>query len=375
MVQQTVTNGKAVRLTARQLNRATLARQMLLHRESVDVVDAVRRIVALQAQEAASPYLALWNRLAGFDPAYLDAAFLDQRVVKASLMRITLHAVPVDDYPLFHAAMTYALRGSRLHDDRFRRTGLSIQAADALVPELIGFTRQPRTSAECEIWVDERVGVLPKPGAWWALKTYAPLLHAPAGPPWTFGRRPSFLASRVPIHSGDRDQALQHLILRYLAGFGPASVQDVGQFTILPRPMIREALSPIKDTLVHLIGPDGKELLDVPGGDIPDEDTPAPARLMGMWDSTLLAYADRSRIIPPEYRKLVIRVNGDVLPALLVDGYAAGVWRPMDGGIEATAFHPLSKQTWDERSEEHTSELQSRQYLVCRLLLEKKNIL
>ena len=73
---------------------------------------------------------------------------------------------------------------------------------------------------------------------------------------------------------------------------------------------------------------------------------------MGMWDSTLLAYADRSRIIPPEYRKLVIRVNGDVLPALLVDGYAAGVWRPMDGGIEATAFHPLSKQTWDELAAE-----------------------
>jgi len=47
---------------------------MLLHRESVDVVDAVRRIVALQAQEAASPYLALWNRLAGFDPADLHAA-------------------------------------------------------------------------------------------------------------------------------------------------------------------------------------------------------------------------------------------------------------------------------------------------------------
>ncbi len=58
-----------------------------------------------------------------------------------------------------------------------------------------------------------------------------------------------------------------------------------------------------------------------------------------MWDHVLLAYADRSRVIPPDYRKLVTRSNGDVLPTLLVDGYVAGVWRPVEGGIEATAFH------------------------------------
>ena len=68
---------------------------------------------------------------------------------------------------------------------------------------------------------------------------------------------------------------------------------------------------------------------------------------MAMWDSTLLAYADRSRIIPPEYRKLVMRNNGDALPTLLVDGYVTGVWRPIDGGIEATAFHPLPDDAWD----------------------------
>ncbi|NUK46260.1 winged helix DNA-binding domain-containing protein, partial [Streptomyces lunaelactis] len=82
-----------------------------------------------------------------------------------------------------------------------------------------------------------------------------------------------------------------------------------------------------------------------PGPGVPK--TPAPPRLMAMWDSILLAYADRSRVIPPAYRPLVIRRNGDVLPTLLVDGHVAGVWRPADGGIEATAFHPLSSATWD----------------------------
>ncbi|MET0908546.1 MAG: crosslink repair DNA glycosylase YcaQ family protein, partial [Ilumatobacteraceae bacterium] len=62
-------------VTARGLNRATLARQLLLHRESSSAADAVRRVVALQAQEPASPYVALWNRVSDFDPADLDSAF------------------------------------------------------------------------------------------------------------------------------------------------------------------------------------------------------------------------------------------------------------------------------------------------------------
>ena len=93
-------------------------------------------------------------------------------------------------------------------------------------------------------------------------------------------------------------------------------------------------------------------LYDVHGGSIPDEDTPAPPRLMAMWDSILLAYVDRTRVIPEEFRKSMIRSNGDVLPTLLVDGYVAGVWRPIDGAIEATAFRKLSDEDWDGLSRE-----------------------
>jgi hypothetical protein len=93
-------------------------------------------------------------------------------------------------------------------------------------------------------------------------------------------------------------------------------------------------------------GPGGSAYYDVSGGALPDEDAPAPPRLMAMWDSTLLAYADRGRIIPEDYRAFVIRRNGDVLPALLVDGYVAGVWRAVEDGIEVTAFHKLSAAVW-----------------------------
>jgi len=135
-------------LTDRQLNRATLGRQLLLRREKLAVVEAVHRVVALQAQEAVSPYLALWNRLKSFDPADLDQALAAQSVVKASLMRITLHAVDATDYPAFHQAMQPSLRAARLNDRRFKVAGLSIDQADDLVPHLQKFANKPRTNAD-----------------------------------------------------------------------------------------------------------------------------------------------------------------------------------------------------------------------------------
>ncbi|MFF9506182.1 winged helix DNA-binding domain-containing protein [Streptomyces sp. NPDC014724] len=336
-------------MTARELNRATLSRQLLLDREPLSVPDGVRRVVALQAQHPASPYLALWNRLTDFAPAELDAGFTGRSVVKAPLMRITLHAVHAEDYPVFRAAMQPTLYASRL-GFRFAATGLTPADADELVPELLAFTRRPRTSAQMQAWVEERTGAEKKDGAWWGLKAYAPLHHVPTDAPWSFGPRPSFVAAGTgPASTGQaaEPQALRTLILRYLAGFGPASVADVAQFALVRRAPVREALGALDGAVEQLRGPDGVTLFDLPGASRPPADTHAPPRLMAMWDSILLAYADRSRVIPPAYRPLVIRRNGDVLPTLLVDGHVAGVWRPMDGGIEATAFHPLSPATWD----------------------------
>lgn len=336
-----------MRLTPRQLNRATLARQLLLQREPLSVVDAVHRVVAIQAQEPASPYIALWNRVAGFDAADLDAAFADHTIVKATLMRITLHAVAARDHRAFHEAMQVTLRAARLNDRRFKEAGLSVADADALVPELLTFASRPRSAAELEAWVDEQIGVRPKPSVWWALRSLAPLVHAPTGAAWTFGPRPSYLAAPTPPGTEDRERYVEHLLLRYLGAFGPASGQDFAQFALLRQPTTRPAFDALADGLDTHESPGGTVLYDVPGAPIPDEITPAPPRLMAMWDSTLLAYADRSRIVPPEYRQLVIRSNGDVLPTLLVDGYVCGVWRPVPNGIEATAFHPLPDDAWD----------------------------
>lgn len=331
-------------VSAQELNRATLARQLLLRRERIGATEAVRRVVALQAQEPASPYVALWSRVEGFDGTDLDRAFTERTVVKAGVVRITLHAVTAEDHPTFYAAMLPYLRAARLYDRRFTSEGLTTEAADALVPALLDLLAEPRTKAEVE-------ALCGSPRMWWALRTFAPLLHAPTGPPWSFGTRPQYVAAPMPPGAGPPDgdgvdAGRAALVRRYLEGFGPATEADAGTFTMLRKPPLRRALDDLGDTVVRLEGPDGVELLDVPGGEVPSAATTAPPRLLGMWEQVLLAYADRSRIVPDAYRPLVIRRNGDVLPTVLVDGHVAGVWRVAGGGVEVTAFHDLTAATW-----------------------------
>ncbi|WP_200423919.1 winged helix DNA-binding domain-containing protein [Streptomyces sp. NE5-10] len=339
-------------LTSRALNRATLARQSLLAREPVGVEEAVRRVVALQAQQPGSPYVALWNRVAGFDPAALDAAIGGFRLVRSTLMRITLHLVHAEDYRPFRQAVEPTLRGSRLRDRRFTDTGITPDGADALLPELLAYADRSRTGEELRLRAEELWGggsLTPAAGR--MLRQYAPLWHVPGGPPWQYAASPGFVASGpAPVSTAPEAAAegLEALARRYLAGFGPASAADLGQFGLVQRGRARAALDALvaRGAAEVLAGPDGVVLYDLPGAVRPDGEAPAPPRLMAMWDSTLLAYADRSRIVPDAYRRHVIRINGDVLPTLLVDGYVAGAWRPVEGGVEAAAFHPLTAGDW-----------------------------
>jgi hypothetical protein len=340
-------------LTPRRLALALLDRQLLLERRPLDVVEAVRRVCALQAQTPASPYLALWNRVRDFVPEDLDAAFADGRLVKATLLRITLHVVPAEDYAPYRAALLGTLRGARLYDRRYTATGLSPADADALLPELAGFLARPRTGAEVEDAVTGRHGEHAH-RVWWALRTFAPLQHTPNGGPWSYTLPNSYRAAAAAPAPGpeETDAGVQRLLLAYLRGFGPASAADFARFTLLTRDAITAALRGLGDEVVRVPGPGRAPLYDVAGATVPAEDTPAPPRLLPMWDSTLLAHAVPGRLMPPEYRPLVVRRNGDMLPCLLVDGQVAGVWRATGEGVELTAFRPLGKAAWQGLTEE-----------------------
>jgi hypothetical protein len=179
---------------------------------------------------------------------------------------------------------------------------------------------------------------------WPALRAVGAFRHAPTAGPWSFGRRPAFLPCTVA--ADDEPGATAELVRRYLTAFGPATVADMSQFTILKRSTLRDVVESMSD-VVAVGGPDGSQLVDVSRVDPPtDAETASlPARLLGMWDSVLLAYADRSRVIPDEHRPHVIRRNGDVLPTVLVDGLVRGVWRASTDAIEVRAFEPLDDAT------------------------------
>src|SRR5690349_11101716 len=97
-------------LTLRELNRALLARQLLLERSKLGVQQAVEKVCAIQAQWPQSPYIALWTRLSAFRKEQLTRALEQHKDVKATLFRITLHITIARDYPYFAAVVLRAAR-------------------------------------------------------------------------------------------------------------------------------------------------------------------------------------------------------------------------------------------------------------------------
>ena len=315
------------RLTARQLNRATLARQLLLERAKLDVVAATERVGGLQAQEPASPHIGLWTRVAAFQPTDLDRALAQRSVVKGTLMRSTLHIVSAADYLHLWPAVVPGVGGSRRQD---REMPPSPKRLAALRAKAEAFTTEPRGLGELRDHLGGSDGMAPDEVLWW-IRRSVPFAHAPSDVPWSFGRRPR-LTHALPWLGVDAwpttDESIQHLVRRYLGAFGPATAADLAQWSGLAVGTVRPGITAL-DTAAELrrfSDERGRELLDLEGAPLPDADTPAPPRLLPMWDSTLLAFADRTRLISDEDRRAVIARNGDTLPTFIVDGVVAGLW-------------------------------------------------
>jgi hypothetical protein len=330
-----------MRLTDRQLNRATLARQLLLERADCGVVEAVERVGGLQAQEPASPYLALWTRLETFDPDELSLALHARELVKATFGRSTLHIVSTADYL---ASVTALLTVTRTRWMQERR-GLPVRRVlPQLTEESLAFASEPRTNIELRDHAGTLGEPVPANELWRRIRRYGAFVHAPGAEPWAFGRRPRQVAARAWLDRSEADEAaaLEHLVRSHLRAFGPSRLADIAQWSGLTVRDLRMGLARIDQIVTHE-DPHGRELYDLAGAPLPDEDTPAPPRLLPMWDETLLAYAERGRILPEPYRKRVIVKAGDVLPAFTIDGYVAGLWwaEPDRGGWPHVVLEPF----------------------------------
>jgi hypothetical protein len=329
------------------LTRETMARQGLASRRPVSITDATRSVLALQAQEPAAPYVALWNRIDGFDPGELDRAYADGAIVKATLFRFTLHAVAATDVAWARAAMRSRARDAGYHDI-LGGAGLTPARVDEVLRHLSTAMGDPHDNAAVERVLIEMIPHADDPARLWsALRVIGAFRHAPSSDSWSFGRRPAYVPCTVA--ADDEAAATTELVGRYLQAFGPATVADMAQFTLLKRSTIKAVVDTMPD-VVTVAGPDGTRLLDVSARDHgPSGGTDRlPPRLLGMWDSVLLAYAVRSRVIPDEHRPHVIRRNGDVLPTVLVDGLVRGVWKASPDAIEIRGLEPIDDATLHE---------------------------
>jgi hypothetical protein len=324
-------------LTRRELNRALLARQLLLERGALTLPEALEQVGGIQAQYAPSMYVGLWSRLDGFERATLDAALEQRAVVQATLMRVTIHLVSRADYWPF----ALATRASR----RSRWLSSAREAPSAAAMAGAARTLRRRLALEGTLRRTEIEALLGKPRAH-GIGLWLDLVRVPPAGTWERRRADVYGAAEDWIGPPETTvrAATEHLVRRYLAGFGPASAQDVASFTGLTVTMLKPALAALE--LRRFRGEDGQELLDLPGAPLPDPETPAPPRFLPTWDATLLVHARRTGLLPEEHRPKLFNVKTPhSFPAFLVDGAVAGKWRHERGRIELEPFGRLDAAT------------------------------
>ena len=325
----------------RELNRATLARQLLLERKRLSPAAVIERLVGMQAQWPPAPYIGIWTRTTSFRRQALERELASAAVVRATVMRQTLHLVTPRDYALLRAAMS--------------ETNFPWESPQAklLAPSVRALTAAgPVTTAEALAHLEREHGLtgVTARRAWRGARVRAHLVHHPETALWHARRDGRFVALEEPeLH--DPTEARAEMLRRYLAAFGPASRRDIVAWTMMHVPEISRALERL-EPMRRFRDEHGRELLDIPHAPLPDPETPAPVRFLPKWDNVLLAFADRTRVLPEQYRKRVIGMNGDVAQTFLVDGFVAGVWHVENGRVMPEPFAALSRSVRRELEDE-----------------------
>ncbi|WP_328320640.1 winged helix DNA-binding domain-containing protein [Streptomyces sp. NBC_00388] len=318
-------------ISTRALNRATLERQFLLRRAELPAGEAVTRLLGLQAQNTRPPYFQLWSRLADFDPHELSGLLESRAAVRMVTMRSTLHLHTADDAltlrPLVQAARERELKGFRAG-----LAGVDIDRLTELARELV--EERPRTMKELREHLLTEWPDADPPALSVAARCRLPLVQVTPRGLWGHsGQVVLTTAEQWLGRASAPAPAPDGTVLRYLGAFGPASVKDMQRWAGLTR--LSGAFERLRPQLITFRGPGGDELFDLPGAPRPDEDTPAPPRFLPEFDNLLLAHADRTRVVPAEYRGRN-GVGNQVFGSFLLDGFLAGIWRLKEHGTTAT---------------------------------------
>jgi hypothetical protein len=327
---------KAEVLSRRALNRALLARQLLLERSPISALEALERLAGMQAQAPNAPYLGLWTRLEEFRPEELSGLIAGRRAVRMSVMRGTVHLMSARDALALRPLM------QPIYDRDLRANGgMELAALAAAARALVD--ERPRTNAEIarvihERWPDGDVEALAR-----ATRSLLPLVQVPPRGLWGQSGMPTLTTLEAWVGKPlARRPSMGAMVLRYLAAFGPATVMDVQTWSGLSG--LRAAVERLRPKLRVFRDERGKELFDLPGAPRPDPDVPAPVRFLPEYDNLLLSHADRTRVLAEEHRSRIMLAHGIIVGTVLVDGFVRASWKiRRDRGRATLAIMPFRK--------------------------------
>ena len=319
-------------LSERALNRALLARQLLLERADMSIEAALEQVGGLQAQYPPSMYVGLWTRLRAFERDALTRALEARRVVQATLMRSTIHLVTRGEFWAFEAG------GHRARQDAVWRirtapSAAQLEAASERLREALA--DGPRSVAELDGLAAGFIGNL---GLW------VPLVRVPPSATWDRRRADRLALAEAWVGPCDATEAdgLAQLVRSYLRGFGPAPWRDIASWAGIPVGDARRGGAALE--LVRYRDASGSELVDLPDGPLPDPDTPAPVRFLPHWDNTMLAHARRTGLVPEAIRPQIFNSkNPFSVGGVLVDGRVIGSWGYRDRRIMVQWYEPIGR--------------------------------
>jgi hypothetical protein len=344
-----------VTLTARQLNRALLARQLLLKRERVSVRAAIHAAGGLQSQEPKDPFVALWSRIDSFKSRQLLAAAESRAIVRGTFLRATIHTATADDFAAFRLLLQPVIHRELQIRREFGGGGFDRLKLESAARALLA--RGPLSAQQLG---EALASKFPKAQgaaglARW-IRTGIPLIMAPTDDRWGYSRPPRFAAADQWLDQPlDAGRSAEDLVLRCLSAIGPAGSADIRTWSGLKG--IKPILESLRPRLAVFKDESGRELFDVAGAPRPDAETPAPVRFLPEYDNVFLSHADRGRIMHAAHgRHFTQAGNGRRLRTVLVDGFVRAGWtatrRGSRAAIEVRAFEKFSKAAAAELSAE-----------------------
>jgi hypothetical protein len=331
-------------LTTRQLNRALLARQMLLARSTYPIPRVLERMGGLQAQYAPAIYVGLWSRMVGLTRDQVTSALEKRSVVQGTMMRSTIHVVSAGDYWPLMVATGPARRDwfARVYEGPY--TEADFAAASEVVKDLLASGPKPRSVLVDAVGKDLWAGI------------DLDMVRVPPSGTWDRRRADLYgLAEQwIPPVAMTMESCTEWLIRRYLGAFGPALPTDIGKWAGMPD-RITQALE--RMDLRRFQTEDGKEMVDLKRMGLPDADVPAPVRFLHVWDAILLVHARRKAVIAEEYRSIIFNTKvPQSMPTFLVDGTVAGTWKYEGNKIQLSPFAPIPRK-WKRQLEEEARAL------------------